>query len=142
MRTTVETDRTARRARGQTARPTTRLPDGQVFPTAAPWARRSTYFRLLGNCHRQGKQVDEALGVLRVVTSHGEARQALAVERIGRSAPGDRDIALVELEAHRARDALLRRGEVRIERLTLRREPCAVVDQLGVAQREHFRVVR
>src|ERR1700682_1571547 len=135
MRTTAETGRTARRARGQTARPT-------IFPMVAPWAQRSTYFRLPRDCDRQGKQIDEALGVFRVVTGHGEACQALAIERIARGAFRDRDVALVKLQAHRARDALLRGGEVGIERLALRREPRAVIDQLGATQRQHFRVMR
>src|SRR6202790_5919002 len=135
MQTTFETGRTARRARGQTARPT-------IFPTAAPSVERSTYLRLLRNRHRQGKKVDEALCVLRVVSGHGKAGESLAIERIGRSALGDRDVALVEFETHRARDALLRRGEVGIERLALRREPRAVIDQLGVTQRKYFRVMR
>src|ERR1700687_2912123 len=135
MRTTVETGRTVRRARGPTDRPT-------IFPMVAPWAQRSTYFRLLRDCYRQGKQIDEALGVFRVVTGHGEACQTLAIKRIARGAFRDRDVALVKLEAHRARDTLLRGGEVGIERLALRREPRAVINQLGVAQRKHFRVVR
>src|SRR4029077_1760444 len=122
MRTTAEIRRTARRARGQTARPT-------IFPTAVPWARRSTYFRLLRNRHWQGKKIDEAFRVFRVVTGHGKAGESLAIERIGRRAFCDRDVALVELEAHCARDALLCRGEVSIKRLALRREPRAVVNQ-------------
>src|SRR3979490_2709224 len=98
MRTTSETGRTVRRARGQTVRPTTRLPDGQVFPWAALWAWPSPClcpFCLLRDRHR--------------------------------------DVAIVHLEAHCARDALLRGGEIRIERLALRREPHAVIDQLRVA---------
>src|SRR6266404_7746814 len=130
-RTTAETGRTVRRARRQSARPTTRLPDGQVFPRAALLARRSPClcpFCLLRDRHRQGEQIDEALGVLRVVAGHGEAREALAIQRIRRGALRDGDVALVELEANCARDALLRGGEVRIERLALRREPHAVID--------------
>src|ERR1700726_3686001 len=109
MRTTSETGRTTRRVRGQTARPT-------IFPTAVPWAWRSTYFRLLRYRHRQGEKIDEPFGVFRVVSSHGKAGESLAVERIWRRALGDGNVALVKFEAHRARDALLRRSEIGVER--------------------------
>src|SRR5579862_997276 len=99
MRTTAETGRTACRARGQTVRPT-------ICSQVALWARRSLDFCFLRNRHRQRKQIDEAFGVFRVVTGHGKAREALAVERIGRCAPCNRDVAFVKLEAHGARDAL------------------------------------
>src|SRR6266853_337208 len=127
----VKPCRVARRARGQTVRPTTRLPDGQVFPWAALWARRSPClcpFCLLRDRHRQGEQIDEALGVFWVVAGHGEAREALAIQRIRRGALCDGDVARVELEANCARDTLLRGGEIRIERLALRREPQPVID--------------
>ena len=56
----------------------------------------------------QREEVDEAFGVLRVVAGHGEAREARAVERIGRDARRDAHVALEKREAHRAGHALLR----------------------------------
>src|SRR5258708_30731473 len=100
MRKNVEIGRTVRRERGQTARPT-------IFLTAAPWARRSLYFRFLRNGHRQRKQIDEAFGVLRVVARHGKTRETFSVKRIGRHAPRDGDISLLELQSHCSGHALL-----------------------------------
>src|ERR1700733_4892794 len=127
MKMTVETGRRLRRERGQTALPT-------IFPTTAPWAWRSLDFRFLRNGYRQRKQIDEAFRIFRVVSGHGETRESLAIERIGRHALCNRHIALEELEAHGARHALLRLGEISVQRFALRREPCAVIHELGIAQ--------
>src|SRR5207244_6791464 len=82
-------------------------------------------------------EVDEALRVALLV--HGirlERRAVLAVERLRGPAPGYRDVALVELEAHGAGDVTLALVHERLQRSSLRREPEAVVDHLGIPRDE------
>src|SRR5262245_26963206 len=58
---------------------------------------------------RQAQNADKALRVLLVIAgAHRERGQVGAVEREFRLAPCDRNIALIELERHRAADFLLR----------------------------------
>ena len=93
--------------------------------------------------HRQRPQPqrvepDEPLGVLLVVGALVvlEGDEAGRIERLGALAPGDDDVALVELEAHVALDMLLALVDQRLQHLALGREPEAVVDQLGVARHQ------
>ena len=82
----------------------------------------------------QREKIDEAFGVLGVVAGHGEAGEIGAIERIGRVARGDVDVAFEKRERDRAGDAALRAGEKRVESFAQRREPHAVINHLGVAQ--------
>src|ERR1051326_4933758 len=66
----------------------------------------------------QRKQVDEALRVFGVITSHVEARQVSAVQGRRRAPFGDGRVPLVEPQADGASDALLRLREESIERLS------------------------
>src|ERR1035437_8732381 len=91
----------------------------------------------------QGKNADEALGVLLVVAvAHGERRQLLGVEREGTGAPGDADVALVERELDRAGHVLLGLQDKAVECLAQRREPQSVVDQVGVLEGDALLEVR
>src|SRR5712664_1895627 len=98
-------------------------------------------FAALSFCFRpdgygQRKQIDEALGVLGVVAAHGETGEVRAIKRERRNALGDIQRALPEFQADGAGDALLCDVEKSVERFSQRREPQAVVNQLGVAQRK------
>src|SRR6266404_1389553 len=98
-------------------------------------------FAALGFCfwpdgYGQRKQIDEALGVLGVVAAHRETGEVRAIKREGRNTLGDVERALPKFEADSAGDALLRDIEESVERFAQRRKPQAVVNQLGVAQRE------
>src|SRR5687768_2127200 len=84
---------------------------------------------------RQREETDEAgrvrMIVMAVVTERGEAR---VVERERGRPSGDDGIALVQLEANRTGDPLLRAVDERIEGLTFRRPPAALVHQIRVAR--------
>ena len=83
----------------------------------------------------QRLQLDEPGRVLLVVRARVvlEGGDLVVVERVGGLAPDDDDVALVELDADRPLDELLRRVDGGLEGLALGREPEAVVDELGVA---------
>ena len=63
------------------------------------------------------------------------------VEGEGRSRAGVDDVALVELQLHRAGDGLLRLGDERTQRLAQRAEPLAEIHQLGKAVGDQLLVV-
>src|SRR5208283_3018448 len=88
--------------------------------------------------HRDGQseKIDEALGVLGIVTAHGKAGEVRTVKRKGRKALSDVERALPEFQADRASDALLGHAEKTIERFTERREPQSVIDEFGVTHRK------
>ena len=83
-------------------------------------------------------EADEACRVLLVIGAAVilEGDERVAVERLRALAAGDDDVALVELQAHRALDVLLAPVDGRLQHLTLRAEPEAVVDELGVFRDE------
>ena len=79
--------------------------------------------------HRRGQtpEVDEARGLGLVVVALAEGDEVLAVKRVGRGGARGDDVALVELQLHRAGDvfvALIGEGD---QRLGQRRVPLAVV---------------
>src|SRR3569623_1273115 len=86
----------------------------------------------------QGVELDEARRVLLVVGALVvlERHQRRGIQRRVALAAGDDDVALVQLEPHRALDHLLRLVARRLQDLALRREPEAVVDQLGIARHQ------
>src|SRR5262249_39580493 len=88
-------------------------------------------FGLGADSDGKGKEIDEAFGVLRIVTAHGEAGQIGAIERERRLAAGDVERALPELEADGTGDTLLRNVEEAVESLALRGKPDAVVNEFG-----------
>src|SRR5690348_16418329 len=91
---------------------------------------------------RQGKKVDEAFGVFRVVAAHGEAGEVRAIERVGRDPLGDVQRALPQFQPDRSGDALLRHVEKSVERLAQWREPQAVVNEFRIAYRKGLLEVR
>src|SRR6267378_1576415 len=103
--------------------------------------KQELLFAALGLCfgthgYGQREKIDEAFGVLGVVAAHGETGEVRAIKRKRRNALGDVERALPQFEADGAGDALLRDVEESVERFAQRRKPQAVVNQLGVAQRE------
>ena len=92
---------------------------------------------------RQADQVDEAARVALIVFgAHGEAGDIERIERIRRLAADRLDVAFVEPQRHLARSGFAGLFEERIERFAQRREPQAVVNHLGVIERELLFVVR
>src|SRR5687768_735211 len=89
-------------------------------------------------------EADEAGGVALVVaaTAFLEGDQILVVER-QRAGPADHGgIALVELEPDRPADMFLAPVDQGLEHLALRREPEAVIDQLGITRHQLVLEVR
>src|SRR4030081_1389478 len=92
----------------------------------------------------QWVESDETLRVVLIVAGGAvlERHEILIVERIGALAADHGDLALVELEPHPAADELLAEIDRRLQHLALRREPEAVVDQLGIARHQLVLEVR
>ncbi|MND97227.1 hypothetical protein D3C80_895430 [compost metagenome] len=65
-----------------------------------------------------------------------EGHQVLVVQAVGALAADDRGVALVELDADHARDLLLALVDGGLQHLALGREPEAVVDEVGVFDRQ------
>src|SRR5438067_7192589 len=86
----------------------------------------------------QSLKADEALRVLLVEGDRAvlERDELLIVERIGALAADHGRLALVEFQPHPARDELLAAVDRGLQHLALRREPEAVVDELGVARHQ------
>ena len=99
-------------------------------------------FRFGTDCYRQSEKVDEAFGVFGVVAAHGEAGEVGAIERERRDALGDGERAFPEFKADGAGDALLRDVEESVECGAQGREPQAVVNEFGIAQRESLLEMR
>src|SRR5260221_14462875 len=89
------------------------------------------FARRLGEPEAQRVELDEALGVALVV-DHVllEGDMGEAVERLRRLAADDPDMALIELEAHRALDMVLALVDERLQHRALGREPEAIIDEL------------
>ena len=87
-------------------------------------------------------QLDEAGRVLLVVGAGVvlEGDDLVGIERFRARPADDDDIALVELERDLALDMLLALVDQRLQHLALRREPEAVIDELGIAR--HQRVLQ
>src|SRR5690554_235926 len=91
----------------------------------------------LQQAQAEGIQLDEALCVALVVDRVLlEGHVLLAVEALRALATDNGDGALIELQAHRAFHMLLTLVDRRLQHLPLRREPEAVVDQLGIARHQ------
>src|SRR5882762_8947077 len=99
-------------------------------------------FRFGAHGYGQREKIDEAFGILGVVTAHGETGEVRAIERERRNALGDVERALPQFEADGAGDALLRDVEKSVERFAQRREPQTVVNKFGIAQRERLLKMR
>src|SRR6478752_4742444 len=119
------------------------LPFKDARPTAAAAGWR--YFLLFEflpphaeRAQPQRVEPDEALGVLLVVGAlvvlEGDERRG--IQRLPAFPAGHHHIALVEFEPHLALDVFLALVDQRLQHLALRREPEAVVDQLGVARHQ------
>src|SRR5690606_9824409 len=65
-----------------------------------------------------------------------EGHEIVAVEGFRRPAAHDDDITLVQLQPHGALDILLAFVDRRLQHQALRREPEAVIDQLGIARHQ------
>src|SRR5262245_64344775 len=106
-------------------------------PSVSPHGRRSILALPAPAEQAQAERVelDEALGVLLVVSAGIvlERDHLVRVERFRARPADDDDIALVELERDLALDILLALVDKRLQHLPLRREPEAVIDELGVA---------
>src|SRR5208282_6693672 len=118
------------RAAAGTCRPTSSLLDLRGVPSKPG-------FGLLGwlcagagaRARGQPQDVDEPSGILLVeAVAHGEPGQVSVVERVLGLPASDRDVALVEAQAHAAGNLGLCLADERVERLAQRREPQAVVD--------------
>src|SRR5262245_53198916 len=92
----------------------------------------------LQQAQAQGVELDEARRVALVVGSlvllERDVREA--VEALRRFSADHGGVALVELHPDRALDMLLALVDQRLQHLALRREPEAVVDQLGIARHD------
>src|SRR5665213_998336 len=104
---------------------------------------RSTLSQRLGQPQAQRVEPDEAGGVALVVDLiflEGDVGEA--VERARRFPPDHADMALIELEPHRALDMLLAAVDQRLQHLAFGREPEAVIDELGIARHELVLLMR
>src|SRR5690606_36856637 len=97
-----------------------------------------TGLALAQHAQAQGVQLDEALSVVVVIGLDAflEGHQVLIVQALVALAADDGDIALVELDPHHARDLGLGVVDGGLQHLALGREPEAVVDQVGVFDRQ------
>src|SRR3546814_4823700 len=85
----------------------------------------------------QRVQLDESLGVALVIDGvFLEGHMLHRLERVGRLAAFDDDVALVELQAHRAVYPLLALGDQRLQHLALGRPPETDVDLLRIVRYE------
>src|SRR5207248_10334285 len=87
---------------------------------------------------------DEALRIVLMVGGGAilERHQILIVKRIGALTADHGSLALVELEPHPAGHELLAEIDRRLQHFTFRREPEAVVDQLGITRHQLVLEVR
>src|ERR1051326_1034783 len=101
---------------------------------AAPSVELQLALSLAERAQPQSVEFDETFGVVLVVGDRAflEGHQLLVVERIFALTPDNRDAAFVELEPHLAAHEFLALVDRRLQHLALRREPEAVVDQLGI----------
>src|SRR5664280_3110368 len=109
-------------------------PVGLAGTTLRICSQPQLFLALAERAQPQGIELDEARGIA-VIVSHRtflEGDEILIVQRILALAADHDDISLVEFQAHPTGDIGLAVIDRRLQHLALRREPEAVVDEIGI----------